>query len=406
MSFLKGRRIVLGITGSIAAYKSVEILRNLQKRGAEIRVAITPAGTKFITPLTLEVLSGYSVYSENVPESSPEVRHTELARWGELLLIAPATANTIAKIVWGIADTSVTDLALCFGRGIICPAMNVRMYENPVTQENLKKLKAFGWEVVEPDCGYLACKEVGKGRLAEVSDIVDAAEYWFIPKILRGRKAVITAGPTREYIDPVRFISNPSSGRMGYALARIAKGMGAEVVLISGKTCLKPPYGVNTVVVETVEEMKREALKHFDSADIYISAAAIGDFRPTEYSSTKIKKGENELLLKLVRTPDVLKLIGERRRKSQVVVGFAAETDNLVENALEKLQKKNLDFIVANPVGGRDSAFESNTNRVLLIGKNGKREEIEGTKEEVAFEILKAVAERLKDFPDGNSARD
>ncbi len=404
MSFLKGKKIVLGITGSIAAYKAVEVLRELQKKGAEVRVAITPAGAKFITPLTLEVLSGYPVYSETVPESSPEIRHTELAKWAELLLIAPATANTISKIACGIADTPVTDLVLCFGKGIICPAMNVRMYENPITQENLKKLKTLGWEVVEPECGYLACREEGKGRLAEVSSIVDSAEYWFIPKLLKGKKVVITAGPTREYIDPVRFISNPSSGKMGYSLAKVAKGMGAEVVLITGKTCLKPPYGVKTVEVETIEEMKEAVLKEFNSADVYISAAAIGDYTPVKKSSEKIKKGEGILTLELKRTPDILKLAGEKKKKNQIVVGFAAETENLIENALKKLKKKNLDFIAANDV--KSGVFGSDENRVYLIDKTGEKLEISGKKEEVAFKILEAVAKRLKNFPDSNSARD
>lgn len=404
MNFLKDKRVVLGITGSIAAYKAVEVLRELQKKGAEVRVAITPAGKKFITLLTLESLSGYPVYDKSVPERGTEILHTELAKWGELLLIAPATANTIAKVACGIADTPVTDLALCFGKGIIAPAMNVRMYENPVTQENLKKLRTLGWEVVEPECGYLACREVGKGKLASVSDIVDSAEYWFIPKLLKGRKVVVTAGATREYIDPVRFISNPSSGKMGYALAKVARGMGAEVTLISGKTCLTPPYGVKTVKIETVEEMKEAALKEFEKADVYISAAAIGDYRPAEYSTEKIKKGEGTLLLKLERTPDVLKLIGERKRENQVVVGFAAETENILENALQKLKKKNLDFIAANSVKGSSSAFGSDRNAVFLIKRNGKTEKIDGTKEEVAFEILKAVAETLKNLPNGNTA--
>ncbi|NPB04256.1 MAG: bifunctional phosphopantothenoylcysteine decarboxylase/phosphopantothenate--cysteine ligase CoaBC, partial [Thermotogae bacterium] len=230
---LKGKKVVLGITGSIAAYKGVEVLRELQKRGAEVRAAITEAGRAFIGVLTLEALTGKPVYQRVIPERGEEIPHTELARWGELLIIAPATANTIAKVASGVADTPVSEVALCFGRGIVAPAMNDKMFENPITQENLEKLKKLGWEVVEPGSGYLACGDTGKGRLAEVKDIVQAAEYWFYPKLLKGKKVVITAGPTREYLDPVRFISNPSSGKMGYALAKAAAGMGAEVVLIS-----------------------------------------------------------------------------------------------------------------------------------------------------------------------------
>jgi phosphopantothenoylcysteine decarboxylase/phosphopantothenate--cysteine ligase len=393
MSFLKDRRIVLGITGSIAAYKSPLILRELQKKGALVRVAITPYGERFVSKLTLEVLSGDSVYSAVVPESSPEIRHTSLSQWGELLLIAPATANTIAKIACGIADTPVTDLALCFGRGIVCPAMNVRMYENLLTQENLKKLKQFGWEIVEPESGYLACKEEGKGRLAEIEDIVECAEYWFIPKLLRGKRVVVTAGPTREYIDPVRFISNPSSGKMGYAIAKVAKGMGADVFLVSGKTCLRPPYGVKKIEVESVNEMKDAVLSLVKDADVYISAAAIGDYTPLKKSREKIKKGEGELILRLKRTSDILKLVGKNKKKGQIVVGFAAETENLKENALKKIKTKNLDAIVANNV--KSGVFGGDKNDVLFISSKGEERAFSGTKEEVAFKILQEICDFL-----------
>ena len=391
---IKGKKVVLGITGSIAAYKGVEVLRELQKREAEVKVAITEAGKEFIGKLTLEALTGQPVYDRVIPESGQEIRHTSLARWGDLLLIAPATANTIAKIACGIADTPVSEVALCFGKGIVAPAMNDRMYENPITQENLRRLRRLGWEVVEPESGYLACGDTGKGRLAEVKDIVEAAEYWFYPKLLKGKKVVITAGATREYIDPVRFISNPSSGKMGHALAKVAAAMGAEVVLISGKTCLEPPYRVKRIEAETVEEMKEVALREFEKANVYISAAAIGDYTPAERSSHKIKKGEGELTVKLKRTPDILKLVGQKKRKGQVVVGFAAETENLLKNAREKLKRKNLDLIVANSV--KDGVFGSSRTRVFIVGKSGEVLEVKGSKEEVAEEILKKVAEVLK----------
>ncbi len=391
---IKGRKIVLGITGSIAAYKGVEILRELQKRGAQVKAAITPSGEAFIGKLTLEALTGDTVYDRVIPERGNQIRHTWLAQWGELLIIAPATANTIGKVAHGIADTSVTELALCFGKGIIAPAMNVRMYQNPITQENIKKLKEMGWEVVEPESGYLACGEEGKGRLAQVREIVEAAEYWFYPKLLKGKKVVVTAGATREYIDPVRFISNPSSGKMGYALAKVAAAMGAEVTLISGKTCLETPYRVKRIEVESVEEMKEAALRGFEGADAYISAAAIGDYTPVKRSSSKIKKGEGELILRLKRTPDILKLIGQRKREGQVVVGFAAETDSLIENAKRKLLEKNLDLIVANSVN--EGVFGSSQTRVFIVERNGVKE-VRGSKEEVSFEILKRVAQTLKE---------
>ncbi|WP_457678468.1 bifunctional phosphopantothenoylcysteine decarboxylase/phosphopantothenate--cysteine ligase CoaBC [Thermovibrio sp.] len=390
---LRGKRVILGITGSIAAYKAVEILRELKKKGAEVKIAITPSAKKFVGILTLETLSGEKVYDCVVPERGERIEHTELSNWGELLLIAPATANTIAKIARGISDTPVSELALCMGRGIVAPAMNVKMYENPITQENLKKLKSLGWEVVEPEEGELACGDYGKGKLAEISDLVEAVQYWFTPKLLKGKKVVITAGPTREYIDPVRFISNPSSGKMGYALAKAAAAMGAKVVLISGKTCLKRPYKVKRVEVETVEEMRKEVLKEVEDADAYVSAAAIGDYAPVERRKEKIKKGEGELLLRLKRTPDILKEVGSQKRKGQVVVGFAAETENLTENAKRKLREKNLDFVVANDI--KRGVFGSSENAVIVINKSGAIE-IKGSKEEVAVEILKLVSERLK----------
>ena len=389
---IKGRRIVLGVTGSVAAYKAVELLRALQKRGAEVRVALTESGAKFVSPLTFEALTGYPVFLEPVPERSPEIRHTSLAQWGELLLIAPATANTLAKIAAGIGDTSVTDLALCFQKGIVAPAMNVRMYENPVTKRNLRLLKELGWEVVEPAEGYLACKEEGKGRLAPIEEIVDAAFYWFAPKLLKGRKVVVTAGPTREYLDPVRFISNPSSGKMGYALAKAAKALGARVVLISGPTCLRVPYGVELVKVESVEELKGAALEHFKDADVYVSAAAVGDYRPKSYSPSKIKKGEGTLTLELERTPDVLKLVGSLKRAGQVVVGFAAETDDLLENAKRKLSGKNLDAVVANDV--RSGVFGSDETTLYFVTE-GSVERISGTKEEAALRVMELISKLL-----------
>lgn len=392
MSILKSRKIVLGITGSIAAYKSIEILRSLQKAGAEVRVAMTPSALKFVSKLTLQTLSEYPVYYEAIPEDTVEIRHTSLSAWGELFIVAPATANTIAKIACGIADNPVTDLALCFGKGIICPAMNVRMYENPVTQENLKKLKQLGYEIVEPGRGFLACKEEGKGRLAEVEDILDAASYWFIPKLLKGKKVVVTAGATREYIDPVRFISNPSSGKMGFAVAKAARGAGAEVTLITGKTHLRTPYGIERIDVETVEEMKETVLEVVKDADIYISAAAIGDYKPTKREEKKIKKSEGKLILELERTPDILKLVGERKKSGQLVIGFAAETDNLVENAREKIEKKNLDGIVANDV--KKGIFGSDKTEVFFITRK-EVSPISGSKEEVALEVIKLIYENF-----------
>jgi len=389
---IKGRRIVLGITGSIAAYKAIEVMRELQKRGALVKVALTPSAKEFVSPLTLGVLSGSKVYGEVIPRSSKEIEHTELSSWGELLLIAPATANTIAKIACGIADTPVCELALCMGKGIIAPAMNYRMYENPITQENLKKLSSLGWEVVEPAVGELACGEYGKGKLAPVEDIVDSATYWFYPKLLKGKKVVITAGPTREYIDPVRFISNPSSGKMGFALAKVAAAMGGEVFLITGKSPLRTPYKVKRVDVETVEEMREAVLREVENADLFVSAAAVGDYRPKEFSKEKIKKEKGELLLPLVKTPDILKEVAQKKGKELVVVGFAAETEKIKDNALKKLKEKGLDLIVANDV--KKGIFGSSETEVLIVGKDFEKE-VKGSKEEAAYAILKEAAKLL-----------
>ncbi len=387
---IESKRIVLGVTGSIAAYKAVELLRLLQKRKAEVRVVMTSAATKFISPLTFESLTGYPVHCSTIPDSGVEIVHTTLASWGDLFVVAPATANTIAKIAAGIADTPVTEIALCFQKGIICPAMNVRMFENPITQENVIKLKEKGWEIVEPTSGFLACREEGKGRLAEIEDIVDAVNYWFIPKLLKGRKVVVTAGATREYIDPVRFISNPSSGKMGFAIARVAKGAGAEVTLITGKTHLRTPYGVKRVDVETVEEMKNAVLREIDNADIFISSAAVGDFKPETVSNEKIKKNGNSFLLNLIRTPDILKSV---EKKGLIKVGFAAETENLIENALKKLKNKNLHMVVANNV--KEGIFSSDTTEATIITKDGKTIQFSGSKEKLAFKIVEKVSELI-----------
>ncbi len=387
--FLRKSKVVLGISGGIAAYKAVELIRELQKRGADVLVAVTPNALKFLGEATLSSISGKPVYRD-IFQTDGQVKHVSVSSWGDCFVVAPATANTIAKMACGIADNPVTELSLCFGRGIICPSMNVRMYENPITQENLKKLKGMGFEVVEPESGYLACGEEGRGRLAPVEDIVDAVEYWLSPKLLRGKSVLITAGPTREYIDPVRFISNPSSGRMGFSLARAARAFGADVTLITGRVCLRTPYGVKRVDVETVEQMHSEVMKHIKGADIFISSAAVGDYAPVETFSEKIKKGES-LTLKLRRTVDILKEVGKRKERGQFIVGFAAETENLIENARRKLAEKNLDAVVANDAR---RAFESGETEVYLI-TGGEEKRIEGSKEEVSFEILREIAEIL-----------
>ena len=385
---LDGKKILLGITGSIAAYKSIELLRELQKRGADVYTAVTEAGLKFVPEIVLKTLSGHEVYKEVVSENSPEIRHTTLGSTVDLFIVAPATANTLAKIACGIADNPVTATALVIGKGIICPAMNVNMYNNPATLRNIEILKERGYLIVDSDEGELACGVKGKGRLADIGKIVQAVEAYFVPKFLKGKKVVITAGPTREYIDPVRFISNPSSGKMGYALAKMAVAAGAEVVLISGKTCLKAPYGLKFIEIETVEDMRRAVFENIDGTDIFISAAAVGDFTPVQKAKEKIKKSDNEFILRLKRTPDILAEVSASK-KVKTVVGFAAETENIVENAREKLLRKNLDFIVANDV--KNGIFGTDETSCIVIGKDFEKR-FSGSKREVALSILKAVS--------------
>ncbi len=390
---IKGSRIVVGITGGIAAYKAVEVIRELQRKGADVVVAVTPSALRFIGEATLSAISGKPVYKD-LFQSNGSVSHVSISSWGDCFLIVPATANTIAKISCGISDNPVTELALCFGKGIICPSMNVRMYENRVTQENIKRLRILGYEIVEPEEGYLACGERGKGRLASLEHIVDSVLYYLSPKVLEGEKVVVTAGPTREYIDPVRFISNPSTGKMGFALARAAKALGADVVLVSGKTCIKPPYGVKFVEVETADEMYRAVKDNMEDATVFISAAAVGDYSPIKVSKEKVKKTEGVFKLELKRTVDILEDVGKNKREGQIIVGFAAETENLIENARRKLKRKNLDVIVANDVKKR--IFGSDETEVVLI-TDSVEEKLSGSKEEVSFEILKLISKIRKE---------
>jgi phosphopantothenoylcysteine decarboxylase/phosphopantothenate--cysteine ligase len=390
MKTLKGKKVVLAVTGSVSAYKAVEILRELQKRKALVRVAMTPSARRFVTPFLFESLSQQPVYCAD----SPEAEHIQLSGWAELLLIAPATANTIAKIAGGIADDPVTLLALCLSKGIICPAMNERMYENPVTRRNVEFLKSLGWEAVGPYSGELACGGKGTGRLADVEDIISAVSYWFTPKLLGGKKVLVTAGATREYIDPVRFISNPSSGKMGFAIAKVARAMGADVTLVTGPTHLRTPYLVRRIDVETVEQMKEVVLKEFEDADMYISAAAVGDFKPVKRFTEKLRKESTPAItLELERTTDILKVLSTRKSPEQVLVGFSAVTGDPVGEALKKLRNKRLNAIVGNDI--TRGVFGSDSTSVVFIDRH-RQVRLAGSKEDVAFEILKLLSETLQ----------
>lgn len=374
---INAKRIVLGVCGGIAAYKSAELLRLMIKRGAAVRVIMTTNATRFVGSMTFEALSRQKVLTSLFEqENSAAVRHIEWAQEADAVVIAPATANVIAKLANGIADDALSTFMLAVTSPVlICPSMNSNMYASKQVQHNLDGLKKWGYTLVEPTCGELACGTTGPGRLPEPVVICDMLNKMLTFKDLRGMNILVTAGPTREAIDPVRFISNPSSGKMGYAIARAAEMRGANVFLISGPTALEPPANVRLTQVTSAAEMADMVLNFMGHADVVIKCAAVSDFRPRTSYTQKIKKERAELVLELERTEDILKSVGARKQK-QIVVGFAAETHELETFALQKLKAKNLDMIVANAIGCADAGFESDTNRVSLFYKDGSREQI------------------------------
>ena len=370
---LAGRKIVLGVTGGIAAYKAVELTSRLRKAGAEVHVIMTRAAQDFVTELTFREISGQAVVTsmwDKVPTHN--VEHIALANLADLLLVAPATANFLAKAAVGLADDMLTTTLLATKAPVfLAPAMNTNMYENPVTQKNLRELAARGVHIIEPASGHLACGVTGKGRLPEPVDIARQVEAFFAKaRDLLGRKILVTAGGTREPLDPVRYLGNRSTGRMGYAIAQEAAARGADVVLVSAPSALPVPPGVRCVHVETAREMREAVLREFDDADVVIKAAAVADYRPKIVAENKIKKSEGEFTLVLERNPDILLELGQKKRQ-QVLVGFAAETTKLEEYARGKLAKKNLDFIVANDVSRPDAGFAVDTNCAKLFMRDG-----------------------------------
>lgn len=392
------KHIVLGVCGGIAAYKSAALLRLLTKNGANVRVMMTRNAARFVGPVTFEALSGKPVCTDLFDRTDPDasIRHIEWAQEAQGVVIAPATANMVAKYARGLADDALSTFLLAVTCPVVvCPSMNTDMYLSPPVQRNLDILKNDGHLVLEPGVGELACNTVGPGRLPEPPQILDRLTALLTRKDLAGKKILVTAGPTREAIDPVRFISNPSSGKMGYAVARAAEYRGADVVLISGPTCLDDPVNVRTVRIRTAEEMACAVFDHMDGADIIVKTAAVGDYRPTQTADHKIKKTADELVLTLVKNEDILKLVGERKTR-QILVGFAAETRDLQENAREKLVRKNLDMIAGNLVGHPSSGFGTDTNRVTLFYRDGSSEPLEEMdKDAVAHIILDRVCERL-----------
>jgi len=397
---LNGKSILLGVTGGIAAYKSAELVRLLVKAGAAVQVVMTANAQQFITPLTLQVLSEQPVCTNLFDlEFESQIGHIQIARAAHLVVLAPATANVIAKYAAGIADDYLTTVLLASTAPVlVCPAMNTKMYENQATQRNLETLRGFGSHILEPSIGTLACKEEGTGRLAELSDITEVIKHILTPATLKGKQVLVSSGPTWEMFDPVRFISNPSSGKMGYAVARVAARRSAEVHLVSGPVALPAPYGVNLHRVTTALEMHGLITHLAPQMDAIVMAAAVGDYRPAQMLPQKLKKIPGDLNITLLNNPDILAKLGQSRSgtKQQILVGFAAETENLIENATKKLKEKNLDFIVANNLTQSGSGFGSDTNQVKIIDSSGNCTELPCLlKEEVAERVWDRIENLL-----------
>ncbi|MGL5086552.1 MAG: bifunctional phosphopantothenoylcysteine decarboxylase/phosphopantothenate--cysteine ligase CoaBC [Clostridium sp.] len=392
--------VVIGVCGGIAVYKALDIISALKKHNIDVRVIMTNSATEFVTPLSFQSLSQNMVACDMFAEPKAfEIQHISLAQRADLMLIAPATANVIGKVANGIADDMLcTTIMATTSKVIFAPAMNTNMYKNAIVQNNIEKLKGFGYEFIEPASGRLACGDIGIGKLADVKIIVETvlSEIHKSSKKqdLLGKKILISAGPTISAIDPVRFISNRSTGKMGYSLAKEAKDRGAEVVLVSGPTNLEKPLGVNVININTNEQMKDAILEHFHNSDIVIKSAAVADYKPKEYSTQKIKKGDGDLNLVFTRDNDILKLLGDNKTH-QLLVGFAAESNNVVQNAKKKLINKNLDFIVANDITSKETGFGSDDNKVIIISSSGEEKELDKmSKKEVASNIFDTILEK------------
>ncbi|MEG0240429.1 bifunctional phosphopantothenoylcysteine decarboxylase/phosphopantothenate--cysteine ligase CoaBC [Anaerorhabdus sp.] len=383
--------VVIGVTGGIAAFKACQLVSNLKKKNYEIHVIMTKNATEFVAPLTFESLSGNRVSVDTFDRNFEyNVQHISLAKKADAFVIAPATANVIAKIVHGIADDMLSTTFLAAScKKIICPAMNTGMLNNPVTVENIEKCKQLGYMIVDAESGMLACGDEGKGKLADVSIIEDAIEYSLYPKPLQGKKVLVTAGPTQEAIDPVRYITNHSSGKMGYAIAKAARNLGADVLLITGETNLTPCPMIQTIEIKTAKEMFDEVTRYSKDQDCIIKAAAVADYTVIDPATNKIKKKDNTLTIELTKTDDILAYLGQNKKAGQILCGFAMETENLIENAKEKCIKKNCDLLVANNLSVDGAGFKTNTNVVTIIRPNEIKELELMSKEKLAYQILK-----------------
>ncbi|WP_168121953.1 bifunctional phosphopantothenoylcysteine decarboxylase/phosphopantothenate--cysteine ligase CoaBC [Paenibacillus sp. HB172176] len=398
---MQGKTILLGVTGGIAAYKAAALCSRLTQAGANVHVIMTEAATKFITPLTLQTLSRNAVHVDTFDERDPSVvSHIDLADHADFVVIAPATANAIAKLAGGFGDDMLSTTLLAATCPIlIAPAMNVHMYEHPAVVRNMELLASRGVMFVEPGTGQLACGYVAKGRLAEPEDIVAAVEQWFgRGGLLKGKKLLVTAGGTIERLDPVRYLTNDSSGKMGFAIAEAASLMGAEVTLVAGRVSVKPPAGVRLIEAPSAAEMLEAVTALFPEADLTVKAAAVADYRPLAVSEHKMKKSGDKLILELERTTDILQTLGEMKQPHQLLVGFAAETENLEQYAMDKLWRKNCDLVAVNPVNRPGAGFNGDTNLLFIYDSNGLVEELPLlSKREAARRLLDIAVERLKD---------
>lgn len=371
---LKDKKVLICVTGGIAVYKAVALVSKLAQAGADVKVMMTESAKEFVTPLSFQVMSRNDVFFDTFDEKdSSVIAHIDLADWADLIIVAPATANVLGKVANGIADNMVTTTLLATTAEVwFAPAMNVDMYQNKAVMRNIETLSNDGYRFIEPSEGFLACGYVGKGRLEEPEKIVELVFEHFIPRNLplKGKKVVITAGPTRERIDPVRYVSNFSSGKMGYSMAEAARDLGAETVLISGPVSLDKPSGVRVVDIESAEDMFQAVVKEYEDAAMVIKSAAVADYKPAEIHHQKMKKSDGDAVLQMARTTDILKTLGERKDQ-QILVGFAAETENVLAYGQDKLQRKNLDYIIVNDVTDPDGGFGNDTNVVTLLSKKG-----------------------------------
>lgn len=391
---LKGKTVILGVTGSIAAYKAANLASMLKKQHADVQVIMTKNATQFMNPITFESLTGNKCLVDTFDRNFQfQVEHVALAKRADLAIVAPATANIMAKLAHGLADDMLTTTLLaCRCPKLIAPAMNTRMYENPVTQDNMDILRKYGFRIIEPAVGHLACGDTGAGKLPPETLLLECIlDEIAMEKDMKGLHVLITAGPTMEAIDPVRFISNHSTGKMGYALARVCRRRGAEVTLVSGKTNLEAPYGVTLVPVTSAQDMFEAVSLRAKEQDLIIKAAAVADYRPVTVAENKIKKSPGDMSIALERTTDILAWLGEHRREGQVLCGFAMETEHMVEHAKEKLTGKHVDMIAANNVKVAGAGFGTDTNVVTLITEDGVEELAKMSKEEVASRIVDAL---------------